>query len=139
MWSNRFVGLPYAEHGRARAGADCWGLVTVVYREELGITLPDYLGYASVDEIGEVAALIAGAREQPVWVPQSGVATAFDVAVFRRGRLDTHIGIVVEHGLMLHMAERQSASIASYETGRWRHRLSGIYRHVDLISMGSRA
>lgn len=138
-WSNRFTGLPYEGLGRSREGADCWGLACIVYREELGISLPDYLGYASVEEHGEISALIDGATSSTLWLPVSGPAIAFDIAVFRRGRLDSHVGIVVQHGLMLHMVEQAAAAVEPYGSGRWKHRLTGIYRHVELVSLGARA
>ena len=37
-----YVGIPFANHGRELEGVDCWGLVTIVYRRELQIVLPDY-------------------------------------------------------------------------------------------------
>lgn len=137
-WSNPYVGTPYDEHGRVRSGCDCYGLVCVVYREELNITLPDYLGYASVQEHAEIAALIANEKSRSVWVPAKGTAVAFDVAVFRRGRLDTHVGLIVKHGIMLHMAQEDCAKHADYRSGAWAHRLTGIYRHVDMISKAPR-
>jgi probable lipoprotein NlpC len=137
-WTNRFVGLRFAEFGRDRDGCDCWGLACLVYREELQISLPDYLGYSSVDEHAEIAALVAGATAMPLWIPVTGRAMAFDIAVFRRGRLDTHIGIVVQHGLMLHAAGEDCAKVESYEGGAWKHRLTGVYRHVELVSRAAR-
>lgn len=132
-WPNRFVGLPQLDHGRDRAGCDCWGLARIVYQEELGVSLPDYLGYTSVEEHGEIAALIDGAQQLPMWVPVTGTPLAFDLAVFRRGRLSTHIGIVVRRGLMLHMAGEDGAKLERYDGGAWRHRLTGHWRHVDVI------
>lgn len=131
-WSNRYIGIPYCEFGRTRAGADCWGLTCIIYREELGVTLPDYLGtYSSADEHAEISALIAGEEASPLWIPVSGEAIAFDVAVFRRGRLSSHVGIVVRHGLMIHMQDEDCAKLADYRTGAWGNRLQGHYRHVS--------
>ena len=137
-WTERFVGLPYAEFGRTREGCDCWGLACVIYREELALTMPEYLGYASTEEHGELAAIIAGATTSPLWVPVEGNAVAFDIAVFRRGRLDTHVGIVVHHGLMIHVSRDDCAKIESYRGGVWGHRHTGTYRHVDLVSRAVR-
>lgn len=137
-WTEKFIGLPYREFGRDCAGCDCWGLAKVIYQEELGISLPDYLGYSSIEELGELAAVIAGAVVSPLWVPVSGKAIAFDIAVFRRGRLDTHVGIVVRHGLMIHIARDDCAKIETYRTGAWSHRLTGHYRHVEMISRANR-
>lgn len=130
-WSNQFVGLPYAAFGRVRAGCDCWGLACIIYREELGISLPDYLGYGSVDEHAEIAGLIDGASQSPLWLPVTGTAIAFDIAVFRRGRLSTHVGIVIRHGLMIHMEGEDCAKLADYRGGAWGNRLQGHYRHVE--------
>ena len=93
-WSNKWVGTPHEELGRTPDGADCWGLACIVYREELNITLPQYLGYTSVEEHAEISDLIGAGKASSVWVPNEGTALAFDMAVFRRGRLDcqTRIG-----------------------------------------------
>lgn len=131
-WSNRYIGIPWQEFGRSREGADCWGLACIIYREELGVSLPDYLGsYSSADEHAEIAALIAGEEASPLWVPVSGTALAFDIAVFRRGRLSSHVGIVIRHGLMIHMQDEDCAKLADYRTGAWGNRLHGNYRHVS--------
>lgn len=131
-WSNRFVGIPYRAFGRSRDGADCWGLACIIYREEPGISLPDYRGaYGSVDEHAEIAALIAGEAASPLWRPVTGPALAFDIAVFRRGRLSSHVGIVIRHGLMIHMQDEDCAKVADYRSGAWGNRLRGHYRHVS--------
>lgn len=130
-WSNRYIGIPQRDHGRGRDGCDCWGLVTVIFREELGITLPEYLGYGSIEERGEIAALIEGAKVSPLWVPVTGPAIAFDVAVFRRGRFSTHLGVVVRHGLMIHVLGEDGAKLDDYRRGPWAHRFTGHWRHVE--------
>ena len=141
-WSNRFIGVPHRDLGRSREGADCWGLACVIYREELGITLPDYLGYTSVEEHGEIAALIEGAKTSPLWLSVSGTAIAFDIAVFRRGRFSTHLGIVVRHGLMIHSARGDGAKLEDYRRDPWAHRFTGHFRHasmpVQIISESAR-
>lgn len=137
-WSDRFIGLPFADLGRNREGCDCWGLACIIYSEELGITLPDYLGYSTTQEHGELAAVIAGATASPLWVPVTGRAIAFDIAVFRRGLMDTHVGIVVHHGLMIHIGRDDCAKIESYKGGAWSHRLTGHYRHVEMVSRAAR-
>lgn len=132
-WTSRYIGLLYEALGRSRAGCDCYGLARIIYQEELGITLPDYLGYASIEEHGEIAALIDGAQRLPMWVPVMGPAMAFDMAVFRRGRLSTHLGVGVRRGLMIHMVDEDCAKIERYDTGRWGRRLAGHWRHVDVV------
>ena len=137
-WSDRFVGLPYLDLGRDRDGCDCWGLACIIYREELSISLPDYLGYANTDERAEIAALVSGATTSPLWVPVNGQAMAFDIALFRRGRLTSHVGIVISHGLMIHMAEAEMARVEHYTSGHFAPRLVGHYRHVEMVSRAHR-
>ncbi|MGB0912023.1 MAG: NlpC/P60 family protein [Phaeobacter italicus] len=135
-WSNSYVGIPQQDLGRSRAGADCWGLACIIYQEELGITLPEYLGYSSPDERGECAALIAGATSSPLWLPVDGPALAFDIAVFRQGRFSSHVGIVIRHGLMIHVSGADQAKVEGYTTGKWNHRLDGHFRHRDRACEG---
>ncbi len=133
IWSNRFIGIPHEELGRSRDGADCWGLACIIYREELGITLPEYLDYSSTAEHGELSAVIEGATASPLWIPVEGPAIAFDIALFRRGKLATHAGIVIRHGLMIHSVHGAS-SVVTPIRGPWASRHVGHYRHVELIS-----
>lgn len=92
---------------------------------------PNIWGYSSTDEHGEIAALISGAQASPLWVPVDGPATAFDLALFRRGRWSTHIGIVIHHGFMIHMVADDCAKVQTYLDGPYKHRFQGHYRHVS--------
>ena len=42
-WARRYVGTPHRWHGRDRDGLDCYGLVMLVYEEQYGIRLPDFM------------------------------------------------------------------------------------------------
>lgn len=129
-WSDTYVGLPYQPFGRSRQGCDCWGLACIAYLEQLNIALPDYLGYSSVDERAEIAALVAGATASPLWRAVSA-PQPLDILVFRVGRLDCHIGLYAQPGLMLHAAEGRASVLERYTTGVWSSRLTGSYRHAD--------
>lgn len=131
-WSNKYVGIPQADHGRSRAGVDCWGLLCVAFWEEHHITLPDYLGYSSPDELEEVSALVDGAKVSPLWVPVEGQAMAFDIALFKRGTFSNHVGLVVKHGLMVHVVGEDQSKLERYDTGLWARRFEGHWRHREL-------
>lgn len=133
-WSASYVGLPYRDKGRARSGADCWGLAVIVYGEQLGITLPHYdAAYQSAAERREIAALIADASGSPDWraIDAGANAHEFDIAVFRRGRYGSHVGILLDGRRMLHMVEDGQAVIEDFRTPRWGCRLTGIHRHIN--------
>ena len=128
-WSEDFLGLPFADLGRDRAGVDCWGLVRLVLGE-FGVEVPSYAGgYATAKERAEISGLINGAK--PFWNAVEE-PRELDVVTFRRGRLDCHVGIVVRPGFMLHVTEDVPACIETYLSSYWDRRLTGFWRHVDL-------
>ncbi|WP_321362590.1 NlpC/P60 family protein [uncultured Celeribacter sp.] len=131
-WSDRFIGIPQVDGGRSLSGVDnCWVLGCVIFREELHISLPDYLGKVCPDEQDEVAALIEGEKSSPLWLPVDGLAIAFDIALFRMGRYTSHVGIVVKNGLMIHVHGEGQSKIERYDAGRWSHRFEGHFRHRE--------
>ena len=130
-WSDTYIGIPYRDLGRQMSGCDCWGLVHLVYRRECSIDLPSYQNaYHSSDERAEVARLIKEAETSSVWKLVTD-PTPFDVVTFRRGRLTSHIGIVLRPDWMLHMSEA-GARVENYRLPSWKQRLIGIYRHEGM-------
>lgn len=123
---DRYVGIPYRAEGRDWAGCDCWGLCVLVFREQLGITLPNYSGYS--DPLSaEAAALVAQGRQawQPVARPQP-----FDVVLFRVNGQPHHIGLIIREGWMLHTVAGRDSCIESYQRPYWAARLEGFYRYL---------
>lgn len=130
-WSNRYIAFPYEDMGRSETGCDCWGLARLVYARELGIALPSYSGdYVSAEEFAETDALISSKLEAKTWHLQAQPAP-FDLLLFRAGRFDSHIGMFVERGLMLHVHANDQSKIETFERGRWKLRFKGAYRHIE--------
>lgn len=126
-WSASYVGIPFRDRGRDGGGADCWGLLRLVYADRLGIALPSYADdYACATEAAEVAALIAG--ERLVGWRQVAVAGEYDALLFRLGREETHVGVVIDHRLMLHMARETVSRVENWAVSPWRHRFVGAFR-----------
>lgn len=50
---NGYIGLHYEIGGRDKHGIDCYGLVCLIYKEVLGIDLPDWVTDEFVDWDGE--------------------------------------------------------------------------------------
>lgn len=131
-WSAALVGLPWKDKGRGRDGVDCWGLTRLAFATR-GIALPGYDGfYQDVRERDEVAALLRLSSDWP-WTPVvPGAEDDLDIAIFRRGRLESHIGTVTERGAMLHIVEGSESCVERYDNGRWARRLVGFYRHAEM-------
>lgn len=136
-WSAAWVGLPWSDRGRDRTGCDCWGLARLVYAEHLGIALPSYAeAYPSAGEIVEIDEAIRGALAIGPWVVVTE-PSAFDLALFRRGGFDSHIGIMVDPLRMLHMMGRDAAKIERVDTPAWRRRCQGFWRHRSRVETAS--
>jgi cell wall-associated NlpC family hydrolase len=134
-WSDQYIGVPHALHGTDRHGCDCWGLVRLVFLVQHNIDLPSYQGAStSRAEIAEMHRLVAGERDSGPWQPVEGEYLPFDVLVFRRGRFNAHVAIVVDNRLMLHIAEDDCARLENYQVSRWASRRTGAYRHGEVVS-----
>lgn len=132
---NPYVGVPYALNGRKASGADCWGLVRLIYKEQMGIDLPSN---AEIDgaEVDHVVEAIAKARENWLRVDSPRVG---DVVLLRIMGKVAHIGIVSQQGKFLHCREGFDAAEESYTSGKWKHRVEGFYRYqVAPITVSAR-
>lgn len=131
-WCTKYCGLPFAEKGRDLRGFDCWGLVRWVLAAECDVELPMLLdGYSSTTDTAAIARLVAG--EKPDWLEvDEGAARPGDVVLFRVGRDEAHVGVVVGRGHFLHVTRDTDACVERWRDLRWAQRFVGIFRHVEL-------
>jgi len=129
---NKYIGLQFEDKGRAPCGVDCWGLVRLIYEKEYGIELPSYNGcYPSSTEAEEIAQLING--EKGKWSEvKAGEEKEGDVIIMRLSGYPTHVGMVVEPGMMIHTLKGTNTVIEHYTGILWRNRVVGIFRHERL-------
>jgi cell wall-associated NlpC family hydrolase len=126
------IGVPFHDHGRDFQGWDCWGLVVRAYRECFAVELPDYshISALSSQEAGE---LFEAQKKFWIEVPAHQERPG-NVILLRHGSWPCHVGLVVKAGLMLHVDMDIDTCVEPYNSGAWRHRLIGIYRHAELAS-----
>jgi cell wall-associated NlpC family hydrolase len=133
-WSGDYVGLPWHLAGRDYAGVDCWGLLWLIYRDVLGISVASYVA-ETVDnpEREEIARMVNNEQSQQCWAPvANGDERQFDMIVIRRAGIESHIGVVVAPGRMLHVVEGHDVCVERFDAGRWAAKVAGIYRHRDV-------
>lgn len=130
----QYIGIPFLDHGRDRAGCDCWGLVRLVYAEQLGITdLPD-LGddYSDAYARGEVSEAIGETTsEEWNYDVTNGIWKPLDVMIFTRGGVEAHVGMYLHPTEMLHVVQGAEATAERYDLVRWKNRLRRVIRHVN--------
>jgi cell wall-associated NlpC family hydrolase len=124
-WAEQYIGLQYRELGRDRDGLDCWGLVVMVMREQLGL---------EVDEFP--IAKESGTAEWPE--VERREAQPFDVCVMYsiwrhplRGlqRAPIHCGLVAPRARVLHIERHTACVCIPIARLEQRNRIKGFYRY----------
>lgn len=129
-----FVGLPFADHGRTRDGADCWGGVRMVLSELRGVLLPDYGdGYGHTGDYAGIGVAIRNGLVEDFRRVTNPMP--FDLIIFALAKKPWHVGLVVEPGRFLHWPQPDdrgndgSSRIERYTDAKWSRRIEGFYRH----------
>jgi len=130
-WIESYVGLPWRPRGRDRGGVDCWGLVRLVYAEQLGIALPlwDTIGPDDrIDATRTIRRETAGRQWQEIPPTE---ARLLDFVVMRGAPL--HIGLMASGGgahtpraAVLHIMDGGAATVQPLS--QLAHRVAGFYR-----------
>jgi cell wall-associated NlpC family hydrolase len=92
-WTTRYVGLPYRAGGRERDGLDCWGLIRLIYREQLGIDLPEIPGIVKGDQLSISREILDQCLSG--WVEQPKPTELCAVGMTRKGAIH-HGGVWTE-------------------------------------------
>ncbi|WP_416413756.1 NlpC/P60 family protein [Pantoea sp. App145] len=100
MIQREFIGLvngkPWANRACCFEQMDCWGLVVLYYRHVLDIELHHMAGYEAQDDF-----ITCYEQEISGW-SQAASPDAGTVAVFYRGAIPAHIGVMVSPVKCLH-------------------------------------
>ncbi len=133
-WWNDYIGIPYKEKGRARDGADCWGLVRLVYKDQYEIELPSFIEVYEAQDSNQIAELFATRREgwEQVAEPREG-----DVVALRVFGEITHVGVIAAPGTFLHVRRGIEAVIERLDSPMWKHRIEGYFRYKEKADTGA--
>lgn len=124
-WVRSYIGIEFAERGRDRDGADCWGGVRLIYAERFGIMLPSYVDVDDNDQVGVVAAMEIGSGR---WVPIDAPELVGDVGLFRAVGGRRHVGMAVDRARMFHVERGVAAAVEPWGGSVWGDRCLGWYR-----------
>jgi hypothetical protein len=133
-----YLFIPYKAKGRTRAGLDCWGLVWLVYREQLCIELPRYAedeySGTNIQDGPTIAAIIEAEARR--WIPIGrGQEQSADVAVFRVLGETMHTGLSMGGGNFLHCIAGRNVAVENYRDPAWTKRLTGFYRYAGFAQV----
>jgi len=124
-----YIGIPFRSCGRDRFGLDCWGLLCLIYREKLGISLSSYIDeYDDAHLYDKVSKAVTA--HIPEWTPViKGHEKPFDAIILKLRGLPIHIGMVVKPGQMIHVLDKLNTCLERYNAPLWSKRIRGIYRY----------
>lgn len=125
-WVNPYIGIPFVDHGRDRAGLDCWGLVKLVLEREFGcLGLPDFTTQYRHVRDRALHEVFADEIEhwQRVARPEPG-----DVAVLRFSGRPMHVGLMLGDNVMLTIDRGTLSCVERLDSLRWTGKLEGYYR-----------
>lgn len=134
-WVAPYVGLPYADKGRDRTGADCWGGVRMVLAEVFGVDVPSYAeAYTVASDHSSVATAVdAGLAHgwQRADRPRSG-----DLLILKIAGRPWHCALMVNAAMFLHWPppDKQGRQLLScierLDSPHWARRIEGVYRYT---------
>lgn len=123
----RYLLIPYLHQGRTEQGADCFGLLRIFYKEELGIELPDFTEDYPRDwwlHSNYFLDLCVGYGFE-----ESATAETGDILFFRNNGIKVgHVGIALTDGMFLHMSNA-GAVISPFVSGIYQRQLHSIHRY----------
>lgn len=135
-WAANYVGLPFRSTGFDRDGLHCWGLVCLVFQQELGIELPRY-GTVTAKDLLATARIVGLQIKHGPWLPVIGGRRSFDVVLMsatvpdggRLVRVPSHCGVAFGPELILHIERGIDSVCVSHHHPTIRHRILGTYRY----------
>jgi cell wall-associated NlpC family hydrolase len=131
-WCAEYVGLPFKDQGRDRAGFDCWGLVRCVMAEVFSISgLPDYCeSYDSAQNLESVAKAVEAGLAQGWRMLSAGEdPREGDLVILKLAGRPWHCAIAAGSDWMMHCVDGMGVVMERWTVPLWRKRVEGFYRH----------
>lgn len=127
-WVEKYVGIPFKDHGRDEHGADCYGLYRLALMREFGKLLPSYDDtYADANNSSAAAAIDTLRSLDFISLPYPEVGAA---VVLRVKGLPWHIGMMVSDHFFLHVMRGINSVVERIDSMAWANRVVGFYRYA---------
>ncbi len=127
-WVKKYIGIPFASNGRTLSGADCYGLVRLVLKNEYGIELPELSDdYSDALNIKQTEKLFT--ENLPVLTAEKiSVPEEKAVVIITEHGAPAHIGIYAGDGFILHTGIKTGSVCQRESHPALRGRIEGYYR-----------
>jgi cell wall-associated NlpC family hydrolase len=120
----RYIGIPYKHHGRTPEGMDCYGLAKEIYKNELGIDVPDF----EYDQRVANEAFDAIHSPSGAWMRSSTESLQpFDIMVFRNFGVVGQVAIYIGDNKAIFTGSKAGSCLRPLSAERM-NRCIGVYR-----------
>ena len=123
------MAMPFKERGRDHDGIDCYGLVYLIAREQLGLDVPAYTeSYVTCMDHKEISAIIRQ-ETASTWRPVERVQVQpGDLVVLRIAGHPWHCGLMLNGHQFVHIERGANVCRDDVNSLRWEKRIDGFYR-----------
>jgi murein DD-endopeptidase len=125
---SQYIGIPYVAGGESFAGCDCWGIVQLWYRNELGITLGRPVDFAPPAMRLRLTMDNYRAHGFDMVAPPVNVYQPGDVLLLQHGAIPDNFAVVVDGGRILTMGVKTGSLTASVISDR----VVAVFRRRDM-------
>lgn len=132
MIFNKYIGLKYKNQGRDFDGVDCYGLLYLFYKTELGVLLPDFISLDYDQEWYDSGENHIINNIGKLWIKVTPPYKMFDGLIFYLGTKETanHVSLYIGKNKIIHIYENITSRIEIIDR-HWEQNLYGIMRYID--------
>jgi cell wall-associated NlpC family hydrolase len=133
---SKLIGKPYKNNGRGPDYFDCYGIVKYIYKNFLGIDLPEYTGYSedwykNSNVLTEQLNIFSS-----IWYSVD-IPKKWDILTFSHGvsnKITNHCGVYLGEDKMIHCYENSPVVIDRITRPYWNKNMTGIMRYKECQS-----
>jgi len=125
----KYRGLQYVDHGRDMSGVDCWGLIYLIYKNELGIEIPAWSAeYQTANKL-PISEILSKKYCMDRWEkslkPFVGAIGLFEIGG------NFHVGVCLDKRgrNMLHIMKGTQSTIENIIGISWKNRFRGRWKY----------
>ncbi len=126
-WVSKYIGIPYLNRGRSYQGADCFGLIQLIYRSQFGIAITEQSYTDSEDRVATGDALKIGKCDwKETHKPKFG-----DIVLFTIKGQAVHMGMILDDTRFIHSLKDHNSAVGRLDNPMWRTRIEGTYEWAN--------
>lgn len=133
-WVSKYVGLEFEDGGRGPELVDCWGLICLVYRDELNIELNPFADISARNLIAVAKAMNSDANAEQWEDVSREELREFDVIGLTQygSRFVAHVGLYTGAGKVLHSEAGCNTVSVGLDHVSVRERIKCFRRHKKM-------